>query len=241
MRRLLAIAVAAALLGGGCVGDDDAAPVTTQPADVPRLRAEPDAGKQLRAFVDAAVRGDSAAMYDLLSQRTRVLYGPTEPEFTAATGRDLMKALRSLASDGGQSELVLAARATEEWAVAAISGYALMAGEKQYGAYAVPLRRENGEWKIELGGTVTFNPLTPDVTVPTNPTPEIASEVTPSEPILELAAYVDSTPVEAAISPDGLLLTATVYTPLEPGRHTAVSFAATESSAGANAFTFEVD
>jgi hypothetical protein len=240
MRAFLAIAAALALLAGGCAGDDDAQTTTTS-ANVPPLRAEPEAGEQLEAFVDAAVRNDVPAMWDLLSERTRVLYGPTPEAFAANTGDELAKALRSFETDGGQSDIVLSARATDDWAVAALSGYAMMAGEKQYGAYAVPLRREDGEWKIELGGTVTFNPLTPDVTIPTNPTPEIASEVTPSEPILDLAAWVDDQPLEAEISPDGLLLTATVTQPLESGRHTGVSFAATESSAGANAFTFEVE
>jgi hypothetical protein len=240
MTRLLAIAAAAALLGVGCAGDDGPAPAASADSPLPRLRAAPAAGKQLERFVAAAARSDTAAMFRMLSERARVLYGPTEADFSAQVGRELMTTLRSFTIGGGRASLALAARATDEWAVAAISGYAILAGEKQHGAYAVPLRREDGEWRIELGGTVTFNPLTPDGTVPTGPTPEIATEVTPSEPILEYAAWVDRRPLGARLSPDGLLLTASVATPLAEGRHTVVTFAATESSAGANAFTFEV-
>jgi hypothetical protein len=188
--KLLAIVVVlVSLLAAGCGGDESSPEVTTQPAPVPKTTPEPEAGKVLDSFVQAAAAGDTSAMWDLLSTRTQARYGPTPEAFGKRTGKELARAL-GLFAKTGKYDVTLSERATPLWAVAAISGYAVHEGDKQYGAYAVPLRKENGKWKIELGGTVNFSPLTPDTELPSESTPDISAEVTASEPILDSRLWV---------------------------------------------------
>jgi hypothetical protein len=63
--------------------------------------------------------------------------------------------------------------------------------------------------------------------------------VSASEPVLDAVIWVDDTRIAAELAPDAILLTGEVTTPLEPGRHAVVTFADTQSGAGANAYSFE--
>jgi hypothetical protein len=98
---------------------------------------------------------------------------------------------------------------------------------------------EDGEPKISLAGTVTFTPVTPEPELVSGPTPSVATEVSASEPVLDAVIWVDDTRIAAELAPDAILLTGEVTTPLEPGRHAVVTFADTQSGAGANAYSFE--
>jgi hypothetical protein len=238
--KLLAMAaVAAALLAAGCGDDGSSAPETTPTQPAPKTRPEPAAGKVLERFVEAAGAGNTDAMFAELSTRARSRFGPTASAFGKGTGKELATAL-GLFKRTGEYELALSVRATSLWAVAAITGFAVHEDEKQYGAYAVPLLKQGGAWKIELGGTVTFGPLTPDTQLPSESTPDISTEITASEPILESRIWVDGEGIAPNVSPDELLLSGEVTSPLPSGRHTVVTFASTQSSAGANAFVFTV-
>jgi hypothetical protein len=240
VKTLVIVALCAALLAAGCGDGDSASPEpTTTSRPAPRTRPEPAAGKVLEHFVQAAGAGNTGAMFALLSTRARSRFGPTAAAFGKGTGKELATALGLFEKTGGY-DVSLSVRATSLWAVAAITGFAVHEGEKQYGAYAAPLLKQAGEWKIELGGTVTFGPLTPDTQLPSDATPDISSEITASEPILESRIWVDRQGIAPDVSPDELLLSAEVTSPLPPGRHTVVTFASTQSSAGANAFVFTV-
>lgn len=229
------------LVAAGCAGDGSSSAETTtvSTAPVPKTREEPAAGRALDQLVKAAGRRDFRTMFSLLSRRARTRFGPTEQAFARGSGKELATAL-GLFPRTGSYDVVLSVRATDLWAVAAISGFAVNQGDKQYGAYAVPLTRENGRLKIELGGTVSFGPLTPDTELPSGPTPDVSTEISASEPILESRIWVDGSGLAPTLSPDELLLSAEVTNPLPSGRHTVVTFAATQSSAGANAFVFTV-
>lgn len=234
---LLAAAVA------GCGGDDEAAPTTTTettppPPDYPD---DPGAREVLDRFVQAAGTQDISTMWSLLDAPTQARYGPTEAAFAAASGNDLALVLGGFARDGGTYEHVLAKRVTDEWSVAAITGSVSLEGTEEFGAYAVVVTDESGKDLISLAGTVTFNPVAPEPELVSGATPSIATELSASEPVLRTVIWVDDTPATSELAPDAILLTGEPTVPLEPGRHTIVTYADTQSGAGANAFSFASD
>lgn len=136
----------------------------------------------------------------------------------------------------GEWKLVVAARPSKDWAVAAISDFIVTKGKQSYCAYALPLRQIDGKWYLEPTGTVKFTPATPDPElVSKDLTPSIGSELSANEPILESVMWVDDTTL---VPHDELFVSGDVVEPIEKGWHSAVTFADTQSSAGANAFTF---
>jgi hypothetical protein len=147
--------------------------------------------------------------------------------------------LGSFAREGGTYEHVLAKRVTDDWSVAAITGFVTLEGSQEWGSYAAIVDHEGGERKISLAGTVTFNPVTPEPELVAGDTPSVATEISASEPVLTSLLWVDDTPIASELAPDAILLTGSVATPLSPGRHTVVSYVDTQSGAGANAYSFE--
>ena len=226
------------LSAAACGGDDDGGAQTGPTETVAQPPAEPEAGEVMEEFVRAASAGNAQAMFDLLSSRAKIRFGPTAQDFARGSGKELSIVLGSF-DRRGEWEVVLAARASEEFAVSTVEGYVEADGRREYGAYSTPLREENGEWKIELGGTVTFNPLTPEPELESRSRPEISAEVNASEPVLDLQTWVDDTAIPAELSPDELIITAT-SPELDDGRHTITVFAQSQSSAGSNAWTFVV-
>lgn len=241
MRRSVLPAVIAMLVLAGCGGGGgestpETAPTVTQPP-ARTYAQQPAAGELLTRFVDAAARGDTDALFALLTRRARQVYGPTAEAFAQAAGKQLTDAVGAFRREGS-FKVVLSVQATPEWAVAVIAGYITHEGETAFGAYGLPARKEGGAWKLELGGSVGFNPISPDEQLTTDSTPQIATELDANEPILESAIWIDRTPIEAIVSPDEMLLSGEATVPIPPGRHTAITFAATESSASVNAFSF---
>ena len=242
--RLLALPLALVL--AGCSGDGGGGSTEGTATTVQEIPAELDfpdddkAAEVLDAFVQAAGRKDYEAMFELLSPRTQAKYGPTPAAFARKAGNDLAVVLGAMARQNGGYERVMAKRLSDIWSIAAIKGEVTARNETVHGAYAVPLRNENGELRIELAGTATFNPVTPEPELKSEGTPDIATEVSASEPVLRGLLWVDDTPYPTALDPDEILLTAEVPTKLPNGRHIVVSFVDTESSAGANAYSFQV-
>lgn len=238
MRRIVLPAILVALVLAGCGGGSTADTVTTAPG--PPAKAyplEPAAGELLTRFVDAAAKGDTGALFGMLTARAQAVYGPTADAFAKTVGKELTDGVGAFRREGS-FEVALSVQATPEWAVAVIAGSITHEGQTAYGAYGLPARKEGGAWKLELGGSVGFSPISPDEQLTTDSTPQIAAELSANEPILEFAIWVDRTAIESQVSADSLLMNGEVTTPIPPGRHTAVTFAATESSAGVNAFSF---
>ena len=242
MRSLsLLILVLLAVVAGGCGSSSSDADGTTAPQQGPKIPAEPDAGKVLEEFVRAAGRNDAPAMWKLLSPASRLQFGPTDGQFVVGAGKEFGATMGEF-ERSGEWKLVVAARPSKDWAVAAISGFIVTKGKKSYGAYATPLRQIDGTWYLEPTGTVKFTPATPDpVLVTRDSTPSTGSEVVANEPILVAAIWVDGTTLVPALSADELFIAGDVHVPLEPGWHTVVTFGETQSSAGANAFSFQTN
>jgi len=232
------VVVLLALVVGGCGSSGNGAAGTQALPQGPKIPAEPEAGKVLEEFVRAAGRHDSPAMWKLLSPFSQAQYGPTDGQFAVGAGKEFGATMGEFVRHG-EWKLVVAARPSKEWAVAAISGYIITKGKQSYGAYATPLRQIGGRWYLEPTGTVKFTPATPDTElVEQDSTPSIGSELTANEPILDAAMWVDDATLVPELAADELFIAGDVLVPLEKGWHTAVTFADTQSSAGANAFTF---
>jgi hypothetical protein len=240
----LLVLVLAGALAAGCSGDDgsSAAPTTTAAAPPPHDHPDDeDARETLDRFVQAAGARDMETMWSLLDSRSQARYGPTPEQFAAGPGNDLAIVLGEFAREGGQYESVLAKRIDDRWSVAAVTGYVTVQDKREYGAYAAVVGHEDDERRIALAGTVNFNPVTPEPELVAGDTPSIATEVSASEPVLDTFVWVDDTPIASELAPDAILLTGEVTSPLQPGRHTVVTYADTQSGAGANAYGFESD
>jgi hypothetical protein len=242
---LLALLLSLALAGcgndgGGGGGSTEGGTTTVKiPAglDFPN---DKEAAQVLDDFVQAAGRTDYDAMFGLISTRTKATYGETSAAFARRAGKDLAVVLGAMARQKGEYEHVMAKRLSGTWSIAAIKGNVTSGDETVHGAYAVPLRREKGKLKVELAGTTTFNPVTPEPELKSNGTPDIATELSSGEPVLRYYVWVDETPYPAVLAPDEILLTSSVTSPLPKGRHVVVTYAETQSSAAANAYSFEV-
>jgi hypothetical protein len=241
---LLALLLSLALAGcssdgGGAAEGDGTTTVQKIPAELD-FPDDKEAAGVLDDFVQAAGRTDYDGMFDLISQRTKATYGATPAAFASAAGKDLAVVLGAMARQKGDYDHVMAKRLSDTWSIASIKGNVTSGDETVHGAYAVPLRRENGKLKIELAGTTTFNPVTPEPELKSDGTPDIATELSSGEPVLHHYVWVDDTPYPAVLAPDEILLTADVTNRLPKGRHVVVTFAETQSSAAANAYSFEV-
>ena len=245
-RLLLPLAVVVLLGLAGCSDDSDdgsAGGTTTTVAPIPKELDFPNdskAGEVLDDFVQAAGAKDYERMVELLSTRSRQRYGDTPELFQQTAGNQLAIVLGAMARDGGSYEPVMAKRLSDTWSVAAIKGSVTANNRTEQGAYAVPLVRENGDLRIELAGTAQFNPVTPEPELKSDGKPSIATEITAGEPVIRSFVWVDDRPYRATLAPDEVLLTADVPTQLPPGRHVVVTYAETQSSSGANAYSFEV-
>jgi hypothetical protein len=225
--------------GDGASGGNGTTSVEAVPKELD-FPDDMDAAKVLDDFVQAAGRKDYDAMFDLISLRTRSRYGASPAAFERGAGNQLAIVLGALSREGGTYKPVMAKKLSDTFSVAAIQGSVTAKNRTEYGAYAVPLRREEGKLRIELAGTASFNPVTPEPELKSDGKPSIATEVTAMEPIIRSFVWVDDHPYRATLAPDEVLLTADVRTRLPKGRHTVVTYAETQSGAGANAYSFEV-
>jgi hypothetical protein len=225
--------------GDGASGGNGTTSVEAVPKELD-FPDDMDAAKVLDDFVQAAGRKDYDAMFDLISLRTRSRYGASPAAFERGAGNQLAIVLGALSREGGTYKPVMAKKLSDTFSVAAIQGSVTAKNRTEYGAYAVPLRREEGKLRIELAGTASFNPVTPEPELKSDGKPSIATEVTAAEPIIRSFVWVDDHPYRATLAPDEVLLTADVRTQLPKGRHVVVTYAETQSGAGANAYSFEV-
>ena len=242
MKPVAAVA-ALALVAAGCAGGEEAS-AEKEPRAAPPLAATPDAaapaaGRVLLRFVRAARDGDGVAMWSLLSGATRGTYGRDRGAFVGAAARDLHTLLRGLRRE----RLVLARSVGRRWAVAAVAGVRTVDDEKDDFSYGVALAREGGGWRIELGGAV-ISGLEPEPAQDVDPRAEVAADVSVAEPLRAFRLWVDGAPLRPKLEDAGPFRASFVVrppAPLAPGRHDAVAFAATDTTAVAVAWPFSVE
>jgi hypothetical protein len=234
---VLSAAALCCMLAGGC-GSAAEAPSLRLDASQP---GEPvrDAGLLVLRFVQAARRGDAAQMWALLSRPTRLSIGPTLAAFARGTAPELAKDVEDFR--GGR--VLLSRRLDDVWAVGAVSGRYVQDGESEPAGYAAALRREEGTWRIELGGLVIAR-LRPEPLDRTGDRPAFRAEAQAGAQIERMLLWLDGGATSVGrswTSPFSAELRGRPRSGLASGEHVVVVFASTEDTAAALAWTFEVD
>jgi hypothetical protein len=243
VRTLAALALVALVLASGCSGDEPEQAATTSAATTatPSEQFEPDesVGATLRRFVDAAAAGDATVMWQLLSTQSREQLGPTQEEFSELAA-DLERGLGSFG--GTPYRTILSVRTASGWGVAAVAGGRIRGGEAEFAAYGAALRREGGEWRIELGDPIDIVNNEPPETTPDRQ-PRVQFELSADGPVEEAGLWLDGAalPATAAGQAAAVTVVATPESPLEPGWHVLVVFGRAGDDAAAGATPFEVE
>lgn len=246
MRVAVSILLAVlALAASGCSGGEtETAPSAAGTATGPREEADqlepaPEAALVLREFVGAAAAGDVDAMWERLSATSKEALGPTRRAFAQEAAPGFQRGLGSFAS--GSYEVVVSTETASGWAVAAIAGVRRRAGDEEFAAYGVALRKEDGEWKLELGAPVELRQLEPPRATP-DASPRVEVAIAADEAVDEAGLWVDGEPLPATAggTPSSIRLTATAE-PLEPGWHVLTVFGRSGDHAAAGAAPFFVE
>lgn len=208
----------------------------------PTAPVEPAAGAALKLFVEAAGEGDVLQMWALLSGPTQRRFGGDSGTFADRFAREFEQGVGSFA--GTDYQVVLTLRPAPRWAIAAIVGTRTDAGVKQSAAYAVALRREEGYWRLEVGGPVKLTPVVPSTGVKAGTTPQLGMEVKARMPIANAAVWIDGNPLPAlAAGPDArtLLVAGPPDSPLAAGTHIGFGFARAGDQASALAWPIRAE
>jgi hypothetical protein len=207
----------------GCGGDGDKAATAT-------TSAGPDPGKEtMDALLGAASRKDAAALWALLSASSRKRLGPTQSAFAAKSASTIEEALEPFVGSGAKP--FISHRISERFGVVAI--------RRGADVFAVPLRNQQGKWRVEWPGPVKI-----DIGGPQPGSSTVVGQVgveihAPGPPTAGLI-WVDGQPVEPRIytGPRSATVFSNLAKPLVPGVHSAVAYAEWAADASALAWTF---
>ncbi len=180
-------------------------------------------------------------MWNLLSAETQQRLGPTEADFAKAYGPRFETGVGAFA--GTDYKLVLATEMPTGWGVAAIAGMRELNGKESFGTYAVALRREGGDWKIELGAPLDLIRERPKNGAATGAQPEIAIRLKADNPIDLAGLWLDGKPLPAqgrSTDLKEIVLTAKPDSPLSDGNHVVVVFGESGGIANAGSTPIEV-
>ena len=159
--------------------------------------ADASPGSTLRAFVEAAGKGDAARMWGLLSKQTQRRYGPDLARFRKGTAVELTEGVGSFARSGS-FRVGLSDTLSDSWAIAVVTGRRQVEGQSEDGAYGAALRGDGAAWRLELGGPVRLRILGPHPgEVVTYVGPQTAVEAKAPTAIEGAILYGDGTPIDA--------------------------------------------
>lgn len=225
---LLAVLVLAGVLAAGCGGGGSGGETSTTAA-----RAPADPGLAAVRRVIAATRAqDVPALWNLLSTPSKRRLGPTLAGFRARSAPAVMQQLRYFASHPYRE--IVSGLVTGRFGVVAIAS-----GKR---AFAVPLRREGKDWKLQLRlgrGKLWVDPLGPQPGS-VGRVGQVAFEIHGSGTATAVL-FTDgrALPAREYSGPHSETIYANLDSPLEPGLHNAVAFATRGSEAAdATAWTF---
>jgi hypothetical protein len=244
MTRLPAVvALGASLALAGCSGGGgEPAQATASAASAVETAADPGPGRALTTFVAACRRGDTAALWRLLSAPSRAGLGGSYASFRRDAGRELVSWLGQVRPG---EEVELSQRIGARWGVAAISGSRLVEGETDADdfAYGAAFRRERGAWRLDLGGLVVGG-VRPEPLDEVGPEPEFRADVAAGGRVRAFLLWLDGRALQAASeadSPFAARVRARPTAPLAEGLHVGVAFAATDAASAAVAWPFRVE
>jgi hypothetical protein len=240
VRRLVRAAAVAALCASlaACGSESEPAAVHLNVEQPGSPDAAP--GQTVLRFVQAARRGDAEGMWGLLSEPTKRSIGPGVLSFSQGTAGDLYDSF----ADFRQGRVLLSRKLDDDWAVGAVTGtFESDDGDTEPAAYALALRREDGKWKVELGGLVIAR-LRPPPSDTSGDRPELRAEAQAGNGVDRMLMWVDGSAARVPFIRTSDFTAEIDGKPTEripPGEHVAVVFARTPVTAGAQAWTFDVD
>jgi hypothetical protein len=198
--------------------------------------AAPDSTKRVRALhrlVWAAGANDEPAMWTMLSRVSRRRLGPTLADFRRRGARGVRAGVLPFARG---YRVVLNTDVDRGLAVVCVA--------KQNDAFAVPMRRERGVWKVEIVPVFTVEAVRPLPGERVLRRTQLAAEVLAPGRINGAAMWLDGRFFDARLywSPDRkhMSVWGEAPQPLANGRHTVVAYASAGPEAAANAWTFTV-
>jgi hypothetical protein len=218
---VLVLALGFSATGCGSGGQTETTTSATTPADPGR--------EVMGAFVDAAANKDAGAMWALLSKPSQRREG-TVTKFAKGRARALERTLAPFA--GGTLPVEISENIG--------GGFGLVALSRGANAYAVPLRRESGTWRVELPGPLRIEVLGPPPGSRGKFVDQIGVETHGPGGAGVGLLYADGVTLDAKSysGPNSATIFANFATKLAPGRHTAVAYASTGKNAVAKAWTF---
>jgi hypothetical protein len=234
-----AVVVAALCAALAACGSEDELPAVHLDVEQP---GSPDRepGLTVLRFVQAARRGDAERMWPMLSQPTRRSIGPGLLSFAHGTAPDLYDSF----ADFRQGRVLLSRKLDDTWAVGAVTGrYENDEGDSEPAAYAVALRREDGKWRIELAGLVIAR-LRPSPSDTTGDRPELRAEAQAGNDVERMLLWLDGSAARVPFlrtSDFTAEIDGRPESKISPGEHAVVVFAKTPVTAGAQAWTFDVE
>jgi hypothetical protein len=240
MRRLVRAVLVAALCTAlaACGSEDDVAAVhldVEQPGS-----PDPEPGLAVLRFVQAARRGDAERMWPMLSEPTKRSIGPGMLSFAHGTAPDLYDSF----ADFREGRVLLSRKLDDTWAVGGVSGrFETEDGDTEPAAYALALRREGGKWRVELAGLVIAK-LRPSPADTTGDRPEFRAEAQAGNGVERMLLWLDGSAARVHFERTSDFtgeIDGRPESKIQPGEHVAVVFARTPVTAGAQAWTFDVD
>jgi hypothetical protein len=221
MRPLALVVVLVALLAAACGGgggDETADPAET-----------------LTTFLNAVADRDVDGAWELLGPRTQQRVGSVEA-FRNGLYTELSEGAASFAR--ADEAATFGREVDDDFAVGVVSGQRTVEGMRELGAFAAPMRRVDGNWRVEIFRDVEVTPVRPDPSAPAAPETEVAARVAAPRPIDETFLWVDGNEVDTDST--GPTVSGRPDDPLSPGTHIAVAAARAGDELGAAAWAFGV-
>jgi hypothetical protein len=242
--RWLALPVVAAALGAGCGAATDAPESGSNSATTKVVRASVAVLREgaLAELVRAAGADDEPKMWAALTQASRKQLGPSLAEFRSVNAGGLRATLAPFARS--PYRVILNQVITLDMALIAIEGTQAVDGKREYAAYAVPLRREHGKWRMQVDPLLTIEAVRPIPLGQVRERTQLFAELAAPRAIDDAALWFDGTAFSARgyFSTDRKRMSVwgEAPQPLKKGHHTVVAFARAGPDAAATAWTFTV-
>jgi hypothetical protein len=198
---------------------------STKPTPPPDIRRE-----VMSAFVGAVTAGDAEQAWSLLSKPSQRRVGPA----TTAFAKDALPRLRRTLVPFSQGRLPVEVSENID------NRFGILALSRGAHAWATPMRREGGTWRVELPGRLRLAVLGPPPGSRGKFSKQIGVESHGPGGAGLAVLYLDGVTLDPRVysGPKSATIFANFANALEPGRHTAVAFVSTGSSAAARAWTF---
>ncbi len=194
--------------------------------------------RALERLFEAVRAGDEPAMWSTLSRMSRHRLGPTLADFRIRGARGVHDGVAPYVRGPYRTIVNVGFTWNRNLGLVAISG------GSSNGAFAVPVRREQGTWKVEINPAVTVEAVRPLPGDRVLRRTQLFAEIAALQMLDGASMWFDGFPFDArqywSRDQKHMSIWGEAPQPLRAGRHTVVAFAGTRREAAANAWTFTV-